>query len=130
MKLLFNEVLPKESDRKRLQVVEQYLEPFETEEFPTYVPDFLMSIGHLAHRVKANAFINCLIRFLSKRKRTRWDTDYGYVHLLIRHYKFERNNAALIIQKGCHNWLYKPICKDGKHGINVTIGLRNFNVFK
>ena len=30
---------------------------------------------------------------------------------------------ARIIQKGCHNWLWKPITADGKHGINLRIGL-------
>ena len=48
-----------------------------------------------------------------------------------RYYKYrkqfiERNKAVLIIQRKCHNWLYKPICKDGKPGINMKIGSRRF----
>ena len=29
------------------------------------------------------------------------------------------NDAARIIQKHCHNWLYKPICRDNTCGINL-----------
>lgn len=35
-----------------------------------------------------------------------------------------QNNAAKIIQKNCYNWLWKPICNDGKPGINVIIGMK------
>jgi hypothetical protein len=28
------------------------------------------------------------------------------------------NAAATIIQRGCHNWLYSPVCKDSTPGIN------------
>lgn len=36
----------------------------------------------------------------------------------------EINNCARIIQKGLHNWLWKPICKDGTLGINIRFGLK------
>lgn len=36
--------------------------------------------------------------------------------------QIRRNKAARIIQKGCHNWLYAPICKDGTIGINCRLG--------
>lgn len=34
--------------------------------------------------------------------------------------KFQ-NKAAITIQKGCENWLWKPVCKDGKPGIHVKL---------
>lgn len=34
------------------------------------------------------------------------------------------NKAARVIQKGCENWLWKPITKDGKLGINARLGLK------
>ena len=42
--------------------------------------------------------------------------------------EIKRNKAAQIIQNGCHNWLWKPITKDGKLGINVRIGLRALKI--
>ena len=43
--------------------------------------------------------------------------------------KFEKQNkAARIIQKGCENWLYKPILKDGKNGIVPRLAMRS-NLF-
>ena len=44
------------------------------------------------------------------------------VHLMIENY------AALIIQRGCHNWLWKPICKDGSLGINCRLSIRQLNL--
>ncbi|GAO50496.1 hypothetical protein SAICODRAFT_25783 [Saitoella complicata NRRL Y-17804] len=38
--------------------------------------------------------------------------------------ELERDSAALRIQKGCHSWLYAPVCKDGEHSIMVREGLR------
>ena len=35
-----------------------------------------------------------------------------------------KHNAAKIIQRGMHNWLWKPICKDGTMGINLRLGLK------
>lgn len=36
-----------------------------------------------------------------------------------------RDNAARVIQKGCYNWLWKPICKDGSISINTKLGFSN-----
>ena len=36
--------------------------------------------------------------------------------------------ATSFIQKGCHNWLYKPECKDGTYGIVPRIGMKNLNI--
>ena len=41
----------------------------------------------------------------------------------------KRNKSALIIQKACENWLWKPICKDGTTGINFRIGLKKLEKF-
>jgi hypothetical protein len=40
----------------------------------------------------------------------------------------KRDGAARIIQKGCHDWLYKPILNDGKFGIVKRLGMRNLNI--
>ena len=37
--------------------------------------------------------------------------------------KIQQNNAAKIIQRACHNWLWKPICNDNTYGINLRLGL-------
>jgi hypothetical protein len=34
------------------------------------------------------------------------------------------NETARVIQKGCENWLWKPITRDGKLGINARLGLK------
>ena len=41
--------------------------------------------------------------------------------------KFE---AANIIQRGCHNWLWKPICNDGTLGINCRISIKELNMLR
>lgn len=38
-----------------------------------------------------------------------------------------RNNAATVIQKGCENWLWKPLCKDGTVGIVPRLALKQLN---
>ena len=42
-------------------------------------------------------------------------------------YRFrkQRDNAARIIQKGCENWLYKPILNDGRPGIVPRLAMIN-----
>jgi Leucine-rich repeat (LRR) protein len=37
--------------------------------------------------------------------------------------KFTKSIAIIKIQRGCHNWLWNPICRDGKMGINLRLGL-------
>lgn len=39
--------------------------------------------------------------------------------------KMYQEKKVKIIQKRCHNWLWKPICNDGKMGINAKIGWDN-----
>lgn len=39
-------------------------------------------------------------------------------------YREIKHNAARIIQRGMHNWLWKPVCKDGTVGINLRLGLK------
>ena len=36
--------------------------------------------------------------------------------------------AARIIQKGCHNWLYAPVCKDETIGIVPRLGIKAMKV--
>ena len=35
----------------------------------------------------------------------------------------QQDMAARIIQRGCLNWIDKPVTNDGKYGISVRIGL-------
>lgn len=47
--------------------------------------------------------------------------------------KFRKSIHVIKIQRACHNWLWKPICKDRTYGINLRLGLRELNdgtVFK
>lgn len=37
------------------------------------------------------------------------------------------HKMAIKIQRGCQNWLWKPICKDGKPGINIQLGWKHIN---
>ena len=39
--------------------------------------------------------------------------------------RYKEDKAARIIQKGCHNWLWSPKCKDGTIGISVKIAWKN-----
>lgn len=39
-----------------------------------------------------------------------------------------QNNAASIIQRGCFNWLWKPICKDMSICINARLGIKHCNI--
>ena len=54
--------------------------------------------------------------------------DYNLIKRLQRHIRFKiiykRNKAARIIQNGCHNWLWKPICKDSSIGIVPRLMLK------
>ena len=34
-----------------------------------------------------------------------------------------KNKAAQIIQDGCHNWIWKPILRDGKYGIRPRLDM-------
>lgn len=53
-----------------------------------------------------------------------------YNHLLVDHFEkklyryLTKEQAARIIQKGCHNWLYKPNCKDNTIGIVPRLGFK------
>lgn len=37
------------------------------------------------------------------------------------------HKMAIKIQSKCQNWLWKPICKDGKPGINIQLGWEQIN---
>jgi hypothetical protein len=39
----------------------------------------------------------------------------------------KQEKAARVIQKGCHNWLWKPLCKDGTVGIGVRLMMKDIN---
>ena len=36
----------------------------------------------------------------------------------------KKTKSALVIQDGCEDWFWKPICNDGEHGIEVLVGLQ------
>jgi hypothetical protein len=70
-------------------------------------------LEHCVHRERFD-IINHLAAIIIQRK---WK-QYRQDTLNIRH------KAALIIQQGMHNWLWKPVCKDGTFGINLRLGLK------
>jgi hypothetical protein len=45
-----------------------------------------------------------------------------------KNYKNKKEEAARIIQRNCNNWLWKPICNDGKLGINPRLSLKLFKL--
>lgn len=45
-------------------------------------------------------------------------------------YDYIRDSAARKIQRGCHNWLYSPICKDGTIGIVPRLGWKKIENIK
>jgi hypothetical protein len=45
--------------------------------------------------------------------------------LKIKSWYKKRNEKARIIQKACHNWLWNPVTKDLKLGINLRIGIES-----
>ena len=52
-----------------------------------------------------------------------WCNRIKHLQIRIRlHYK--RNKSAHIIQNGCHNWLYKPYCRDGTIGLVPILGMK------
>lgn len=36
---------------------------------------------------------------------------------------FRRKRAARIITQACHNWVWKPICNDGKMGVRIRLDI-------
>ncbi len=36
--------------------------------------------------------------------------------------------AAITIHKGCHNWLYKPLCDDNTIGIVPRLSMKELNI--
>ena len=44
-------------------------------------------------------------------------------------FRFKKKSEAVIkIQRGCHDWLWKPILKDGQHGINPRLLIKKLNL--
>lgn len=42
-------------------------------------------------------------------------------------FEFIQSHYARVIQKGCQNWLWKPVCKDGKPGIHPKLLMDHVN---
>ncbi len=43
--------------------------------------------------------------------------------------KFQRRTeAAIIIQRACHNWIFSPICKDGSIGIYPRLSMKKLSI--
>ena len=43
-------------------------------------------------------------------------------------HRLREQQAARLIQKNCHPWLYKPVTRDGQHGILCRLGMRSVDV--
>jgi len=41
----------------------------------------------------------------------------------------KRNNAARVIQNGCHNWIWSPLCKDNTVGIRPRLDYELYKTF-
>jgi hypothetical protein len=71
-------------------------------------------------------------QFVELYKDKPWDWGrYGLAKIMFKvaeKRKKEENNAATVIQRGCHDWLYKPLLKDGSHGINARLSLKELNL--
>jgi hypothetical protein len=50
--------------------------------------------------------------------------DYAAIRIQRWWRRWRCRRAALVIQKGCHDWLHKPVCRDGTLGINLRLLLR------
>jgi hypothetical protein len=44
-----------------------------------------------------------------------------------RHYN-KRKEAANVINRGCHNWVWKPECKDGTIGIRPRLDMKYLGI--
>ena len=40
----------------------------------------------------------------------------------------KRIKAAAIITEGCHNWVWKPICRDGSIGIRPRLDMKHYDI--
>jgi hypothetical protein len=40
-----------------------------------------------------------------------------------------RKYAAMIISRGCHNWVWKPECKDGTKGIRPRLDMEYLGIY-
>ena len=66
---------------------------------------------------KIEYFDNIPISELNNWKNIKWYQNIKKFQRRCRASYQIRNKAASIIQKGCENWLWKPICNDGTIGI-------------
>jgi Leucine-rich repeat (LRR) protein len=58
---------------------------------------------------------------------------YNFIKKFQRRFRlrFLRNKSARIIQNGCHNWLWKPVCADGSTGIVPRLLIEKYkNIFQ
>lgn len=58
---------------------------------------------------------------------------YQSASKIARVYKYHyerRNSSALKIQRGCHNWIWNPLCKDGSIGIRPRLDMIELGIKK
>lgn len=102
-------------------------------------------IKHMKNIPKTLIYLYCDWRVITKidnvdKSRLNFDYDYtkfmkqyNIIRKLQRRIKInykKKNKSARIIQKGCEDWLWKPVCNDGNMGINVRIGFRKCEEIK
>jgi len=64
-----------------------------------------------------------LLRPLISKKKA-LENDIIICQRQVRKWYARRKRKAMIINRACHNWVWKPICKDGTMGIRVKLDLR------
>lgn len=85
------------------------------------VEDYTLYIVCPCHKTKKKIYHNQLFNKIAKMETDVMNTERDVKSKFIVN-KLAREQAALVIQKNCHRWLWSPKCKDGKPGINCRLG--------
>ena len=60
----------------------------------------------------------------------KWYNNIKYLQRRIK-LRFKKKDISVrIIQKGCHNWLYKPLCNDGTIGIVPRLFMKQYIIHR
>jgi len=55
---------------------------------------------------------------------------YPYAQEYKEYVLLTKKKAALVITKGCHNWVWKPRCKDGTIGIRPRLDMKELGIIE
>jgi hypothetical protein len=71
---------------------------------------------------------NTIKKYISAR-RIKYKSARRIQRVYLRHYT-KRKAAATKITRGCHNWVWKPMCKDGSIGIRPRLDMAALGIEK